>query len=227
MNRLNTAARQCLSALVMLVAGAQAMAYEEPRFEMVQSADDFEVRRYDRYIVAETDVTGSLRSAGGQAFRILAGYIFGNNSASETMNMTAPVETRPTGDGVKMAMTAPVISASSAGDTSVQTYAFVMERKYSMDTLPTPNNPRVRLRELPPRTVAVRRFGGFWSESNFADNAAALLKSLADAGIVVKGAPVIARYNGPLTPWFLRRNEVMVEVLWPPAEEVTAAAASR
>jgi hypothetical protein len=31
-------------------------------------------------------------------------------------------------------------------------------------------------------------------------------------GYEVRGDPMLARYNPPLTPWFLRRNEILVEV---------------
>ena len=28
------------------------------------------------------------------------------------------------------------------------------------------------------------------------------------AGVATQGEPVLARYNAPFTPWFLRRNEI-------------------
>jgi hypothetical protein len=31
-------------------------------------------------------------------------------------------------------------------------------------------------------------------------------------GYEVKSDPMLARYSPPLTPWFLRRNEILVEV---------------
>lgn len=196
--------------ILSLIAGQSAMALEEPQYEVLAEFDDFEVRHYDPYIVAEVDVSGN--GADNRAFRILAGYIFGDNRRGEKMAMTAPVESRPNDRGERMAMTAPVISSSRRDEE--MTYAFVMERKYSLDTLPTPVNERIRLLERPARTVAVRRFSGRWSDSNIDRHEQRLLRALDDTGIQGTGVPELARYNSPFTPPFLRRNEVIVPVAW-------------
>ena len=201
-----------LSFAVLILTGANAMAIEEPLYEVIASTDDYEVRRYDSYIIAETDVEGTYKTAGNKAFRILAGYIFGDNLASEKMAMTAPVESRPADDSVKMKMTAPVASAPSEDEPGVYTYSFVMERRYSLDTLPVPNDPRVRIRVVPERVVAVHRYSGSWSEKNYAKHERMLLDALAEDGVTTRGTPVSARYNAPFTPWFMRRNEVMIEI---------------
>ena len=177
-----------------LLAGANAVAIEEPEYEVLSQSGDVEFRRYSPYIIAQVTVTGN--SPDRQAFRLLAGYIFGNNDTGEKMEMTAPVETR--------------------GDD----YAFVMERKYSMDTLPRPDDERVQLRNKPARVVAVRRFSGRWSESNFERHRQALLDDLAELGVEVTGEPELARYNSPFTPWFLRRNEIIVPVNWQSADAI-------
>jgi hypothetical protein len=201
-----------LSFAALTLTGANAMAIEEPRYEVLASTDDYEVRRYDSYIIAETDVEGSYKTSGNKAFRILAGYIFGDNQASEKMAMTAPVGSRAADDSVKMNMTAPVASAPSEDAADSYTYSFVMENKYSLETLPVPNDPRVRLRVVPERTVAVHRYSGSWSETNYLKHERVLLDALADDGVSTRGAPVSARYNAPFTPWFMRRNEVMIEI---------------
>ena len=201
-----------LSLAALTLTGANAMAIEEPRYEVLASTDDYEVRRYDSYIIAETDVEGSYKTSGNKAFRILAGYIFGDNQASEKMAMTAPVGSRAADDSVKMNMTAPVASAPSEDAADSYTYSFVMENKYSLETLPVPNDPRVRLRVVPERTVAVHRYSGSWSETNYLKHERVLLDALADDGVSTRGAPVSARYNAPFTPWFMRRNEVMIEI---------------
>ncbi|MBT8137419.1 MAG: heme-binding protein [Gammaproteobacteria bacterium] len=188
------------------------MANEEPDYEVLMQTDEYEIRHYEPYIVAEVDVDGGLRDSGGSAFRILAGYIFGNNQSAEKMEMTTPVETRPAESGTRMAMTAPVLS-EPAGEQRY-TYAFVMEQKYSLETLPVPNDPRIRIHKTEPRTVAVKRYSGLWTEKNYTQNEQALLKSLQQDNIRTDGEPMLARYNGPATPWFLRRNEVIVEVEW-------------
>jgi hypothetical protein len=187
-----------------------AMALEEPDFEVLLETEDYEVRRYQSYIVAEVDLDGDFKAAGNDAFRILADYIFGNNEPGEKMKMTAPVESR---EGMRMNMTAPVTSTPADDDSRV-TYAFVMERKYTMDSLPAPTDPRIRIVERPARIMAVRRYSGGWSEKRYRENETALLDALQADRIEATGIPVFARYNAPFTPWFLRRNEVMIEIDW-------------
>ena len=182
---------QLLAMLAVLFSGS-AMALEEPEFDVLARNDDYEVRRYGEYLVAEVDVTGD--SADNQAFRMLAGYIFGNNDTGEKMNMTAPVESRDAPDATN--------------------YAFVMESKYTMATLPAPDDKRIRLTERLPRVVAVRRFSGRWSDANIEKNERRLLNDLAASGVQTLGPVELARYNSPFTPWFLRRNEVMVPIDW-------------
>ena len=175
------------------------MALEEPDYKVLTTIGEVEIRRYAPYIVAEVNVAG--QDADQRAFRILAGYIFGNNTSGEKMAMTAPVETR----GAQ--------------------HAFVMEQKYTMETLPKPEDGRVQLRRKLPRVVAVREFSGRWTERNFTRHREALLNDLARLGVVTTGSPELARYNSPFTPWFLRRNEIIVPVEWP-AEDATAAVAT-
>ena len=200
---------------VLLMQGSVAMAIEEPAFEIVLEAPEYEVRRYLPTIVAEVDVDGSLRSSGNDAFRVLADYIFGNNTANEKMQMTVPVESA---EGTRMKMTAPVTSTESA-DGERYTFAFVMEDKYTLDSLPKPNNPRIRIVERPARVMAVHRFSGRWTEDRYEEHESLLLNALRAAQIKLLGKPVFARYNAPFTPWFLRRNEVMVRIDWPAGSE--------
>ncbi len=179
--------------LIVLLAAfpAAAMALEEPQYEVLLRSGDIEFRQYEPYIVAEVTVSGD-----NQAFRILAGYIFGDNAEQQKMQMTAPVARRD------------------------NDHAFVMESKYSFDSLPEPNDDRIRLRERPARIVAVREFSGRWSERSFKKHERALLERLASLGIETAGEPELARYNSPFTPWFLRRNEIIVPVNWSATDAV-------
>ena len=188
------------------------MAIEEPEYQIVGQYDEYELRTYAPYIVAEVDLQGSFDEAGGDAFRILAGYIFGDNAASEKMAMTAPVESRPTAKGEKMSMTAPV-TAIAAGVDGQTTYAFVMERKYTLQTLPVPDDDRIRIRTMPERTMAVRRYSGRWTENNYLQNEKSLRSALEARGVQTIGRPVLARYNSPFSLPFMRRNEVMIEIV--------------
>ena len=211
-------AAELMIAALLCVAGATAKAIEEPRYRVVQQTDDYEIRRYDAYIVAEVDMQGDLRSSDGSAFRILAGYIFGANQGESKMAMTAPVETRAADAGTRMKMTAPVTAAPNIADSTSYTYAFVMESRFTLESLPTPNDPRIRLRRIEPRTVAAHRYSGRWTAANYREHEQRLLDALERDRVPVSGTPMIARYNGPMTPWFLRRNEALVEIAWPPGD---------
>lgn len=186
------------------------MAYEEPEYRVVEEHEEYELRVYEPYLVAETVVEGDYGESGSSGFRILAGYIFGNNRSSEKMAMTAPVTREPV-EGVKMNMTAPVI-AEAAADAGRYRYQFVMERKYTRETLPVPEDERVSIREIPARTMAAHRYSGRWTAANFEKHLAILLDALERDGVEVIGKPLSAAYNSPFTPPFLRRNEVLVEV---------------
>lgn len=120
-----------------------------------------------------------------------------------------------------MSMTTPATSAATSP--GQYTYAFVMERKYDLDSLPRPNDPRIRIREQEPRVMAVRRYSGRWTEANYRKNESRLLQALSADDRRPVGEPILARYDSPFTPWFLRRNEVMVEVEWTEGVEPSSA----
>jgi hypothetical protein len=196
--------RRLLVAILLMASGA-ALATEEPHYTVVRTAETFEVRHYEPYLVAETLVAGSADEAGTQGFRVLAGYIFGKNKGAREIAMTAPVVQTPT----RIAMTAPVTQRPGAGGYAVQ---FAMPPEWTLDTLPEPTDPAVSLRAVPARTVAVIRYSGTWSQERYAEHLAQLKGALAGAGLKWRGEPVWARYDPPWKPWFLRRNEIWLEL---------------
>ncbi len=193
------------SALFAVASAAHAI--EEPAYTVTRSHDVFEIRRYEPYIVAEVVVPGPADEAGNQGFRILAGYIFGNNKGSRTLDMTAPVTQTPA--AATIPMTAPVTQAQGQGGYVVR---FVMPRGSTLENLPEPVDARVELREASAKTVAVIRYSGFWSQANYEEHLAQLREALAKAGIATEGEPVLSRYDPPFTLPFLRRNEVWLTV---------------
>ena len=58
------------------------------------------------------------------------------------------------------------------------------------------------------RLIACWRYTGRWTESNYRDNEKLLREQIAKRGLAIRGEPILARYNAPFTPWFMRRNEV-------------------
>ena len=178
-------------------------AIEEPEYEVIRKFDRVEVRQYAPYVVAEVVLETSTEDAGNQAFPILAGYIFGKNKGEKKFAMTAPVT--QSAASVRMDMTAPVTQAVVAGGTRVQ---FVLPKGVTLANAPEPIDPRVQLRGVPAATWAVIRYSGTWSQANYLEHLAELKASLQAAGVPTQGEPVFARYNAPITPWFLRRNEI-------------------
>ena len=189
-----------------LVAASTAQAIEEPDFKVEKVFETFEIRQYAPYFVAETVVPGPADAAGGQAFPILAGYIFGKNKGERKFEMTAPVTQEP----LKIEMTAPVTQSAVASGYLVQ---FVMPTGLTLASLPEPLDARVKLREVAGRRTAVIRYSGSWSQSGYESNLGILKAELSRQGLAWRGEPVFSRYNGPLTLWFLRRNEVWLELV--------------
>ncbi len=191
------------------------MAIEEPKFKVLTAKENYEIREYDPILVAETKINGSFDESGNLAFRILADYIFGNNVSKEKIEMTAPVAQKQNSE--KIEMTAPVSQVSSDEGYLVQ---FTMPSKYTMDTIPKPVDPRVLLKIIPSKKVAVLRYSGFWSEEKYKEKLAMLRKNLLEDKIKTMGEPVFARYNPPFQLWFLRRNEIWIEVEYSPSKEI-------
>jgi hypothetical protein len=203
------------SALMM---GQSAMAIEEPAFKVLLKTDSFEVRQYAPILIAETVVEGDMDEASNKGFRKIADYIFGNNRASTTggsakIAMTAPVTVEPQSE--KIAMTAPVtVSSTSADLSSAKQWRvhFVMPSKYSISNIPQPNNPDVKLKEVPGKFFAVNNYTGFNTSAKIQSKTDELLAWLQQKNIKVLGSPQLSRYDPPWTLPMFRRNEIMIEV---------------
>eukprot|EP00268_Persea_americana_P044816 TRINITY_DN4534_c0_g1_i7.p1 TRINITY_DN4534_c0_g1~~TRINITY_DN4534_c0_g1_i7.p1 ORF type:complete len:174 (+),score=42.67 TRINITY_DN4534_c0_g1_i7:259-780(+) len=149
-----------------------------------------------------------------QGFNVLAAYLFGKNTANETMEMTTPVYTRKTqSDGEKMEMTTPVITKQS-GDLGNWQMSFVMPSKYGAK-LPLPKDPSVRITEVPGKIVAVAAFSGYVTDEEVKRRESKLRDALRrDTQFQLKESATVevAQYNPPFTLPFTRRNEIALEV---------------
>lgn len=238
---------------------------EEPAHAVVLAQGDFQIRKYDAYLVAETTVTGEFRPAANTAFRGLFRYISGANEAAASISMTAPVlqdsvpgstpdpqapstspkvaertqftervtdttnassesgaRARP---GESIPMTAPVfqepvLRETAHQESSAQSWrmAFVLPATYTLATAPVPTDPAIRLREVPPRRVAVVRYSGSWSRQRQESEAARLEAWLHEQGLTPSSAPRWAAYDPPMALPFLRRNEVHIDLHPEPAK---------
>ncbi len=184
------------------------MAIEQPKYSVELKDGDFELRRYASYIVAEVSVDGAQGEAVQRGFRKLAGYIFGANAGSTKIAMTAPVAQRP--EGEKIAMTSPVAQTPDGeGHWTVQ---FMMPSSYTLDNLPKPKDADIRFRVEPAREMAVLKFSGVARDGNYRQRSEDLSRWVAAKGLTGRGRTVLAQYDPPWTLWFLRRNEVLVEI---------------
>jgi hypothetical protein len=180
-------------------------AIEEPKYSVVHQYADFEVRDYPTYLVAETTVESDFENAGSQGFSHLFNYISGQNSANQTIEMTAPVIQK----GQKIAMTAPAIQAGSSTGFVVQ---FILPSKWRASTLPKPNDKSVIIRQVPAARFAVIRYSGFWSRSRYEYHLKELQSGMQREDLEASGSPLWARYDPPFIPWFLRRNEILIPI---------------
>jgi SOUL heme-binding protein len=157
-------------------------------------------------IVAEADVYGERDKAIGEGFRIIADYIFGNNLSSQKVAMTAPVTQQAS---EKIAMTAPVTQQGEGNSWQVR---FVMPASYTLETLPKPKNPAVKLKEIDGKRFAVIRFSGLAGEDSLKCHTDQLAEFVRAKKLAAVSTPTYAFYNPPWTLPFLRRNEVMIEI---------------
>ena len=146
-------------------------------------------------ILATTTVeTTDYKEGSRVGFRRLADYIFGENTKSENIGMTAPVYQEEEQDGVwKM--------------------AFVMPERYTLETLPKPVDPKIQLVTQPAKTFAVLRFRGRYNERNIERHRAQMESWLANNNAWKATSKTrAAGYDPPFTLPMFRRNEILVEV---------------
>jgi len=181
------------------------MAVEEAEYTVSVKQDELEIREYAPSIVAEVIVDGEFEDASSAAFRTLFKYISGKNTAQSKIAMTAPVSQKA--EPEKIAMTSPVGQRKSDQGWAV---SFMMPASYTMDTIPVPDDPSVVLREIPAHRAAAIRYSGVWSEKAYRKHLSSLQEWMKSQNLESAGEPVWARYNAPFTPWFMRRNEILI-----------------
>lgn len=165
---------------------------EQTEYTVIKKTNGYEIRNYPTHIVAQTTVDGSYQESMSIGFRIVAGYIFGGNTKKE-----------------KIAMTAPVLVSNEGGSRVI---SFGMPKSYTLETLPTPTDSRVKIVEMPNKKFAVIKFSGYRTNVRIQEKEKKLLGVLSKEGIEVIGKPSYAGYNAPGTPPWMMRNEVLVEI---------------
>ena len=186
------------------------MAIESPRYETVRKDNKFEIRDYEEYILAEVEIDGDFGSALQKGFRVLADYIFGGNTSRARINMTVPV-TEQAVVSEKIEMTSPVTS-SPVEEGKKYIIAFTMPSKYTLESLPEPENKRISFRKVSKQKVAALRFSGNLSSKLASRKAKELETWLNENKYSKKTGFVFAQYNPPWIPGIFRRNEMLTEV---------------
>jgi len=183
---------------------------EEPDYRLLLDEAPFQVRVYPPLLVAETCVTGDYQIAGNQAFRRLAGFIFGDNAKQASIAMTTPVFRQTDDDqSEQIAMTVPVFQQSQ--DTCWR-MSFVMPREYQADTLPLPLDQAIEIHTLPARKVATLRYSGSLNLDNIESHSQQLSSWIRTHGFKIISAPRSAAYDPPWTIPALRRNEIHIDI---------------
>lgn len=203
-----------LAALILWTVGSYLVIrnLEEPSYTVLEKKDGYEIRTYEPYIVAQTEVTGNYSEALNKGFQLIAGYIFGGNTSQTSIAMTVPV-LENTSQSEKIAMTVPVLNTAENNNDRI--VSFVLPSQYTLDTLPTPNDNRVILKEVPARTVAVLRFNWYANEKRSTLKTALLESYLKRDGVTVAGVTQVAQYNPPLSMPLTHRNEIIIPIAIP------------
>jgi DNA gyrase inhibitor GyrI len=195
------------AAAAVIVWGPIVSDVEQAKYTVAEKQGDIEIRDYPPMIVAEVEVHGERKEAINQGFRIIADYIFGNNISAQKVAMTAPVIQQAS---EKIAMTAPVTQEGDGNNWKVR---FVMPAHYTMAKLPKPKNDAVKLKEVEGKRFAVIQFSGLAGQSSLKNHTYKLNGFISGHSIKAASLPAYAFYNPPWTLPFLRRNEVMIEIV--------------
>lgn len=176
-------------------------------YTKIYSEGDFEVRKYSSYLVAQIKFKKETKDKSSDAFKILAAYIFGANTSKNKISMTSPVLEKKS---QKIAMTAPVEQLKESG---MYTMRFIMPKKYTLETLPTPKDNRVEIISVKSKLVAVTSYT--WTNSPkkkelYQKKLESWLKNNNKYSKV--GGAYFASYNPPWTIPFLKTNEVIIPV---------------
>jgi effector-binding domain-containing protein len=198
-----------LFSVIFFMNGAQAMAAEEPKFDVIKKESSFEIREYEPYAIVAINVEATKDEAGNAAFRPLFRYISGENSGNQEYAMTVPVgQVSEKAAGQKFDMTVPV-GQSQNKNGSHKVY-FVLPKNISAEIAPKPNDPNLYLEQIPAKRMAVITYSGRSNIEGFEKHSEELLAWVNQNNLTPKGEPIFATYNGPWTPWFARRNEVLI-----------------
>lgn len=186
------------------------MPTESPQYNVEYKEGKFEIRFYPDYILAHVDVIADFDKALGQGFSILASYIFGDNQEKEKLAMTIPVsqEQLSSSDNNSRSLEAKEEEILS----NIHRISFIMPSKYDLKTLPRPNDDRINFKEVKKVRMAVLKFSGRVNSTLASRKINELKAWILEKDFDPKSQFIVAQYNHPAVPGFLRKNEIMIEI---------------
>ena len=176
------------------------IALEEASYRVITANQIYEIREYDDRLAVQT----VQKNGQNGAFRKLFKYISGSNIASTKIEMTTPVT-----QSIKIDMTTPVTQKLQDGEMIMQ---FFLPRKFQLKTAPQPLSEDLSVVIVKGGKYAVIKYSGRSTYKNFERQSKVLLEALGADKIETIDQPIKATFNGPLTPFFMRRNEAMIRI---------------
>ena len=158
-----------------------------PGYKVIRREGPVEIRDYP----ALTVVTAPMRyGRANRSFRKLFEYISGGNERLE-----------------KIAMTTPVLMNGEAGK---QLMGFILPETTTVATAPVAIDRSITIESMDASRYAAMGFRGERSAENEERAKRALAQFAAAFELEAAGEPLVAYYDPPWTPLFLRRNEVLM-----------------
>ena len=182
---------------------------EEALYSTLAIEDNFEIRRYEPVIIAQTAVDGNYSAATRKGFDRLTEYVSGNNLAKQTVSVDAPVSVSNDEKLPKIALTLPYFEEYIGGRWLV---SVAMPESYQLETLPKPVDSSITFKILPRLKTAVIKFSGSKSESSVSRNTTLLNQWISNNKLSPTSAARSVVYDSPLTVPVLRRHEIHISV---------------
>ncbi|KAG5569773.1 hypothetical protein H5410_059539 [Solanum commersonii] len=154
---------------------------ETPSYQILRRTSAYEVRKYDPFIVVETEGDNL---AGNRGFNDVAGYIFGKNATTE-----------------KIPMTTPVFTQALDAENSKVSIQIVLPSDKSLSSLPAPSKEGISLRKTEGGIAAAIKFSGKPTDDVVREKEKQLRSSLIRDGLKPRSGCMLARYNDPGRTW--------------------------
>ncbi len=161
---------------------------EQQKYTLVKKLENLEIRKYQKCTMATVEINADYEAAGSLGFRPLVTYISQNN----------------------IAMTAPVLQQKTELDSWL--VSFVMPEKMKLSDLPISPNLNIKLHEVEEYVAAVLTFKGLTSKQKIREKENELRELINKHQLNAKGEILVARFDPPWKPGFLRHNEVIIHL---------------